>query len=431
MITGRSGAYLGALRVADGAAAERGALDCLDDGISVQMLYSRVIAPAMWKIGDLWETGAITIADEHLATAITHRVLAAVYTSCLDRTVGRAGSILMATAEGESHELGLRMAGDILELAGYDIAYLGAGVPLEVLIAAIGERTPDLVALSATLQDDLPGSLEATISALESGFPDIPVLVGGQGVGDGVLRDGRTVFMSTVEGLAASVAPLVAEPDGARAEKTFHPTPTDDFLWPSLEATSSDDRLLQASADSADLARKNARLAHGYRRLAYQDSLTVGPNRRAFDDQLAFLGASGESGPVSVLMLDLDDFKQINDRHGHPAGDGVLRGVARCIEGCLRDGDLAARLGGDEFALLLPRTDARGAGEVATRVLTAIEASTDDVPVTAAIGIAQLGSDPRRAVLEADLALYEAKKNGGNRAESFLGPTPSRGGPSP
>jgi methanogenic corrinoid protein MtbC1 len=80
-LKGISRSYGDALRAADGAAAERVALGCLQEGVGIEALYGRVIAPAMWRIGCLWEEGAITVADEHLATALTHRVMAAVYGS--------------------------------------------------------------------------------------------------------------------------------------------------------------------------------------------------------------------------------------------------------------------------------------------------------------------------------------------------------------
>lgn len=94
--------YGDALRTADGAAAERVALDCLQEGVPIEGLYARVIAPAMWRIGCLWEEGAITIADEHLATAITHRVMASAYGSSFGRAVSRPGRIMLAVVEGSA-----------------------------------------------------------------------------------------------------------------------------------------------------------------------------------------------------------------------------------------------------------------------------------------------------------------------------------------
>ncbi len=158
---GISRSYGDALRAADGAAAERVALECLREGMSVEALYARVIAPAMWRIGRLWAEGAITVADEHLATALTHRVLASVYGSSLGNVAVRPGRILLATVEGQRHSLGLRMAADVLELGGYEVIYLGGDVPLDSLVDTVAARNPDLVGLSSTLFS------AATESALE------------------------------------------------------------------------------------------------------------------------------------------------------------------------------------------------------------------------------------------------------------------------
>lgn len=131
-------------------------------------------------------------------------------------------------------------------------------------------------------------------------------------------------------------------------------------------------------------------------------------------EPLASLADSPEASRVMVLMLDLDKFKQVNDSFGHAAGDTVLRRVFAAVESSLRDGDFAARLGGDEFASLLPHTEMAEAEKVASRVLVAVRAIDGEATLTATIGIAPLREGPRRAMLEADLALYRAKADGGD-----------------
>jgi diguanylate cyclase (GGDEF)-like protein len=155
-------------------------------------------------------------------------------------------------------------------------------------------------------------------------------------------------------------------------------------------------------------------MAHSYRRLAYEDTITRGPNRRAFDERLALLADSPEAPRATVLMLDLDGFKQVNDNFGHAAGDLVLRKVFEAVESSLRDGDFAARLGGDEFASLLPHTGIAEAEKVADRILGAVRSIAGEATLTATIGLAPLHGGPRRAMLEADLALYRAKAAGGD-----------------
>jgi two-component system cell cycle response regulator len=135
-------------------------------------------------------------------------------------------------------------------------------------------------------------------------------------------------------------------------------------------------------------------------------------------------GRRARSGqPVAVIAADLDDFKQVNDRFGHEAGDDVLRAFARVLRGTVREVDVAARLGGDEFAVLLPETDADGAEAIADRLrirLEELRLVTPDgatLSVTASFGFAS--SPPVESVEDllaaADDALYRAKHQGKNR----------------
>jgi diguanylate cyclase (GGDEF)-like protein len=400
--------YLDALRAADGAAAEQVAFECLQEGTGVATLYGRVITPAMHRIGCLWKEGSITVADEHLATAITHRVMASAFGMSFGATA-KPGRILLATVEGQRHGLGLRMAADVLELGGYQVDYVGSDVPLDALVAAIESRRPDLIGLSSTL-DFESSSLGAAVALLAESFPEIPVLLGGQGVPSEILREGKVVRVPGVEGLVAQVELLLEAMGGVSTPVGSQPA--DPPRRPG--ADSPEGRLLGAATDAADLARSHARMAHAYRRLAYEDPITEGPNRRAFDDRLVVLGDSPEAAPVTVLMLDLDRFKQVNDTFGHAVGDAVLHKVFLAIESCLRSGDFAARLGGDEFALILPHTEVAAGERIARRLLSAIRRAAVEESVTATIGVAPLTQGPRRAMLEADLALYRAKGEGGD-----------------
>lgn len=406
---GSSRSYGDALRAADGRTAERIALECLQEGLGIEALYGRVIAPAMWRIGCLWEEGAITVADEHLATALTHRVMASAYGASFGGATVRAGRILLAAVEGQRHSLGLRMAADVLELGGYEVNYLGGDVPLEALMDAISSRQPDLVGLSCTLESEV-GPLRAAVAEIAKSFPEMPILLGGQGVPEEVASVGRAIRTPGVEGLVGTVEGLL---DGMESVSRLGGVRSPDPLIESGGDTP-EGLLLGAAADASDLARTHARMAHAYRRLAYEDPLVKGPNRRAFDDRLAFLSDSPEAAPVTILMLDLDSFKQVNDTYGHAAGDTALRRVFGAVESCLREGDFAARLGGDEFAVLLPHTEVEGAANVAARVLDAIRTAGADADLTATIGVAALNGGPRRAMLEADLALYRAKAAGGD-----------------
>jgi diguanylate cyclase (GGDEF)-like protein len=173
-------------------------------------------------------------------------------------------------------------------------------------------------------------------------------------------------------------------------------------------------------------------------RSAHHDSLTGLPNRKRFFDQMAAaLHAAGEQGHcLAVLLLDLDQFKLVNDTGGHAAGDELLRSIAAQLLRSIRGSDIVARiasegqipeigrLGGDEFAIVLPRiASAQDAGDVAARVLKALEKTSGDfddavASTSASIGIAIFPDDGRDAealLKHADVALYHAKERGGNQ----------------
>ena len=161
--------------------------------------------------------------------------------------------------------------------------------------------------------------------------------------------------------------------------------------------------------------------------LARLDPLTHLPNRRSFDEDLdrERERSRRHGNPVALVMLDLDRFKEINDRYGHPYGDQVLTRVACSIRDTLRKSDSAYRLGGEEFAVIARETDVVGAQLLAERLRAEVEGtlSTDEgdpVGVTASLGVAELGTDQPdlgRLVAAADTALYQAKRTGRNRVE--------------
>ena len=161
-----------------------------------------------------------------------------------------------------------------------------------------------------------------------------------------------------------------------------------------------------------DLRAANARLEVEAR----TDVLTGLLNRRYATLELErLLAAAARHGrELSVLMLDIDHFKTLNDAHGHEAGDDVLRTIAGRLGGALRAGDVLARWGGEEFVALLPDTGAGGAAVVAERMRVSAAQAT---PVTISVGCAtwRAGEDAGALVARADGALYEAKRAGRNR----------------
>ena len=157
-------------------------------------------------------------------------------------------------------------------------------------------------------------------------------------------------------------------------------------------------------------------------KLAYADPLTGLPNRRVLELFLAqeFAGVA-RGRPCAIILLDIDNFKRINDSEGHQAGDEVLRAVAQALEMNTRRSDLSGRFGGDEFLALLPGESVKGALIFADRVLETVAARYRNfaIPVTMSCGIAVSNSstkDQNDLLLAADIALYSAKREGGNRA---------------
>jgi diguanylate cyclase (GGDEF)-like protein len=173
---------------------------------------------------------------------------------------------------------------------------------------------------------------------------------------------------------------------------------------------------------------------HAAYELARHDELTHLYNRRALEEILAdeVARAVRYQRPLSVLMIDFDHFKDVNDRHGHGAGDGVLRDGALVILGELRVTDQATRYGGEEFCVILPETGASESLAFAERVRGAMEAHVfrvvggDGAPVevriTASVGLSTLGESvdsAERLIRAADSALYSAKETGRNRVVTF------------
>ena len=177
-------------------------------------------------------------------------------------------------------------------------------------------------------------------------------------------------------------------------------------------------------ATQAEIALENAHLHRLVQQQALTDELTPLANRRRFmaEFRREAQRADRTETPLSVIVLDIDDFKQVNDTWGHETGDLVLAGLAEVLSGATRTVDLAARLGGEEFAVLLPNTDAEGARGVAERVQRdlaelSIDVPGDSVSVTASFGISSFpeGAPLAELINDADRCLYEAKRAGKNR----------------
>lgn len=405
-----------AIRAGDGPAAERVVEDGLDAGISPEALQVLVIEPAMVRIGELWQRGVITVADEHLATAISERALLRLFRT-MSRRRSRADSrerILLAGPQGQHHILGLRMVADVLESAGFEVLFLGANVPVADLTAFAERHRPDVIGLTLGIAPEI-AVLAGVLCELHAAVPDARIMLGGQAVPPGLRAVGYPFVESSMDVVAVVETLVAGSPQPLPRVVEMMRDATTKLLIGRREDHVETDHVaagLAASANGAmDLAREQVRRAEGYRDLAYRDPLTDLPNRRAFEEHLAELVAAASGG--ALLTIDVDRFKSVNDEHGHAAGDRVLRAVAHAIGGALRVDDTAARIGGDEFAVLLPGAPTGSATRVAERIRRAVAADADaDAPVTVSIGVAPLATDPRGALLAADVALYAAKAAG-------------------
>ncbi len=222
------------------------------------------------------------------------------------------------------------------------------------------------------------------------------------------------------EGGAPLTLELGAEQDGI-GRLLLYPPPDGSFDEESKQ-------LAHWLAAQASIAIENERLHRTVKRQAITDELTQLANRRRFTETLAVEVRRAErfGDPLALILADLDDFKLINDRHGHQAGDEVLRRFADVLRENVRDFDLPVRYGGEEFAVLLPETGVEGAERLARRLQNALlrlrlpEIGGNRPPVTASFGVAAFPAarSAEELLAAADGALYRAKAAGKNRVAS-------------
>jgi len=189
-----------------------------------------------------------------------------------------------------------------------------------------------------------------------------------------------------------------------------------------------DVHMLNAVAGPLAIAIDNARLHAEVKTMALTDAVSGLANRRAFDDLLTteLMRASRYGHPISLIILDLDSFKEYNDNYGHPAGDVRLKEIGEMLRENVREPDIAARYGGEEFAVILPNTTELGAVKLAERLREAAEARANQKNhsggaisgYTISLGVATYPEDAKNVkdlLLAADNAELTAKRLGKNR----------------
>ena len=316
----------------------------------------------------------------------------------------------------------------------------------EIAQGSLRERVPvrgrdEFAALGAAL-NDMAEQLEARLAELEAERGRVR---------DALARFGEALVAThDAKQLLSIVAATAVEATGARGsrivsadgsvvtsgaadgegERLVLPLTASGEQFGTLELVgdsfSKEQRMNAASlAAHAVVALENARLHGMVERQALVDGLTGLANRRAASDALHAEAARAArlETPLSVVLADIDAFKDVNDAHGHAVGDEVLRAFADVLRETLRESDLAGRWGGEEFLLLLPGADAEGAAQLADRVrLGLAQRSIPSVPglhATASFGVAQYAGETNteQLVAAADSALYRAKRAGKDRVE--------------
>jgi MerR family transcriptional regulator, light-induced transcriptional regulator len=214
---------LGAMLAADRPAAESvidAALRTGEDGVAI---VDDLLAPAMREVGRLWETGEASIADEHLATALAHTLLARIYPSLVTAEPRSRGRVLLAGVDGEQHLFGLRIIADVLEGAGFDVRNVAGSLPPEALGTAVRRHRPLLVGLADTMGGATP--LRDSVQAVRSVQPAVPLLLGGAGAAEAAETVDHSEVCTTARGaleaaqrlLGAESPPAVSLPPAARA----------------------------------------------------------------------------------------------------------------------------------------------------------------------------------------------------------------------
>ena len=150
----------------------------LDEGVEIKQLYDEILKKSLYNIGELWETGKITVSTEHLASAIVETILSESYFKIITQNKINKTAVLACT-ENEFHQIGIKMVSDVFEQNGWYVRFIGANTTTEELIALIGTVQPDLLAISLSIPFNLP-TLEKMLIKIRAQFHELYIIIGGQ-----------------------------------------------------------------------------------------------------------------------------------------------------------------------------------------------------------------------------------------------------------
>lgn len=174
----RTGALVTALIAADLRAAGQLVDQLHAEGAEVETLYANLLAPSLRTIGEMWAAGEVSIAEEHIASSLVEQLMALLYPDVFVARRSSRERVLMASAPGERHVIGLRMVADIFEGHGYDVIYLGADTPASECVEALRSYEPEIVVLAAYTAETA-SELRTEVESLLEVAPEGPILAGG------------------------------------------------------------------------------------------------------------------------------------------------------------------------------------------------------------------------------------------------------------
>ncbi len=363
-----------------------------------QHAYQLVVVPVLAPIPIAWIAVGLTVDD---ALAAELRQLTSLEVSFLDRSGHGQWNLLATTLEGDTRS---QLLSDLPDL------------PVALATSRIGsgemEQQLRLIELQQHGETELVAVLQRSVAAAMAAFDKLRDTLVALAIFSLLLSIAGSIAIAL--GITRPLSELVSA--AIRIQKGDYAA--------QVTVTRHDE--IGVLATSLDQMRSGiADREQEILRLAYRDTLTGLPNRAMFNEQLtaAIEESRQMSSPLTILMMDLDRFKYVNDALGHGVGDHVLKEVANRLQGQLRSSDMVARLGGDEFALLLQHANSDYAAGVAYKVIRALEEpivfEEQLLDVGASIGIAQFpdhGEDASTLLRNTDIAMYVAKGNKGGFA---------------